>query len=222
MVDQIFCQELIYMASKLDTKAGFYRLFYGFLVLDIVQGDFPLSRWLWQIVQPNFVWWACTESNRSLVGYEPTALPFEPQARIASTGECEPPFPGWRHSWSIPFGMAETAGIEPANTGTKIPCLTAWRCLHRRRPSEYDGLGLFLHHGRSAECSPIFTAYRLRLFANPVGFRHPQLLICGSLLVYFRAAKTQNEEKGRFPHALESVTGLEPATPCLEGRCSTR
>lgn len=31
------------------------------------------------------VWWACTESNRSLVGYEPTALPFEPQARIAST-----------------------------------------------------------------------------------------------------------------------------------------
>lgn len=82
-------------------------------------------------------------------------------------------------------------------------------------------LGCFYSMVDQLNAAPFFTAYRLRLFANPVGVRHSQLLICESLLVYFRAAKTQNEEKGRFPHALESVTGLEPATPCLEGRCST-
>ena len=97
--------------------------------------------------------------------------------------------------------LAGTAGFEPTDIGAKILCLTAWRC--------------------PFVCDPSFAAYRSHLFANPVGIRTVQVHHACTALPVFPGCRKENKMKKKAIWPLESVTGLEPAATCLEGRCST-
>ena len=128
-------------------------------------------------------------------------------------------------------GLAGMAGFEPAADGVKGRCLTAWRHPCIAAP--------FLRHIGCAFL-PTFAGNggtgRIRTHARlspPISFQDCSLKPLGYCSVWshragfpgLRGTSRLSEpplgEEKKMKIRMEPVTGIEPATLCLEGRCST-
>jgi hypothetical protein len=80
-------------------------------------------------------WWALQDSNLRPIGYEPTALPAELRAHLASQKRFELPTHGLEGRCSIQLSYWDTflegvPGFEPGNKGFADLCLTTWLYSH--------------------------------------------------------------------------------------------
>ena len=135
--------------------------------------------------------------------------------------------------------VAGMAGLEPANAGVKVPCLTTW--LHPNRecgegrsgrsgpqPQCGVGNGARTHDTRNHNpvlCQLSYT-HHMQLIANGTALgipAKPRHRLRGGRRGKgagraFGAAGS--EGYGACPDAVARLKGLEPLTHCLEGSCS--
>ena len=100
--------------------------------------------------------------------------------------------------------MAGVAGLEPANAGVKVPCLTTW--LHPSIAGSKKGKARSGRSGPSA----------LRLYGVGDGTRTRDTRNHNPMLYQLNYTHHRNHDKGK----LARLKGLEPLTHCLEGSCS--
>ena len=98
--------------------------------------------------------------------------------------------------------MAGMAGLEPANAGVKVPCLTTW--LH-------PNIAGSKAKGRSGRSGPS----ALSLYGVDDGTRTRDTRNHNPML--YQLNYTHHREKLR---ELARLKGLEPLAHCLEGSCS--
>ena len=108
--------------------------------------------------------------------------------------------------------MAGVAGLEPANAGVKVPCLTTWRHPNvygsglgerRREPEPMLRLSLELGWVKGLEPSTPGTTIRC---SNQLSYTHH---------IYIRTGKVLT-----LQGKMARQKGLEPLAYCLEGSCS--
>ena len=98
------------------------------------------------------------------------------------------------------------AGLEPANEGVKVPCLTAW--LHpywEERAGIKSHPSLFVGWVKGLEPSTPGTTIRC---SNQLSYTHHIFCIRAIFAALLRASKMVRQK------------GLEPPAYCLEGSCS--
>ena len=98
------------------------------------------------------------------------------------------------------------AGLEPANEGVKVPCLTAW--LHpywEERAGAKSHPSLFVGWVKGLEPSTPGTTIRC---SNQLSYTHHISCIRAIFAAMLRASKMVRQK------------GLEPPAYCLEGSCS--
>lgn len=106
--------------------------------------------------------------------------------------------------------MAGMAGLEPADEGVKVPCLTTWLhpCMGERLGPEQKLRPLRLHVGWVKGLEPSTPGTTIR---------------CSNQLSYTHHISNDLEAAcGRPEKNLVRQKGLEPLAYCLEGSCSIR
>ena len=109
--------------------------------------------------------------------------------------------------------MAGMAGLEPADVGVKVPCLTTWRhpCVEKERgtgitpnPSSSCGVGNGTRTHDTRNHNPVLLPTELYPpHGTPKGIRTPDLLLRRQLLYPAEL----------LAHIVERVMGIEPTRP---------
>ena len=100
--------------------------------------------------------------------------------------------------------MAGMAGLEPANEGVKVPCLTTWLhpCVRRQKEGPEPLLRPFSLMGWEMGLEPTTLGTTIR---------------CSNQLSYTHHSRQISSKRGA---GMVRLKGLEPPTHCLEGSCS--
>jgi hypothetical protein len=114
-------------------------------------------------------WWALQDSNLRPIGYEPTALPAELRALLASQkrfellthgleGRCSIQLSYWDNLEGVP-------GFEPGNKGFADLCLTTWLYSHMGRSMGIEPTSV----GATIRCVNHFATTAMFILAGTVG-----------------------------------------------------